>query len=85
MSMYKDSLLKRWNFSNGMDYAGLASRLTPLSSDDGIWGASISGLLDGNSPGPGLDANQGRTTTPRMEHILDTITAGTPLAYIYYF
>jgi hypothetical protein len=76
-----------------MDYAGLSSRLTPLSSDDGIWGASISGLLDGNSPGPGLNSNQGwgmqnynagDGSDAGLFINSTTITAGTPLAYIYF-
>jgi len=91
--IYDGTGSRTWNFSNGMDYAGLASRLTPLSSDDGIWGASISGLLDGNSPGPGLNSNQGwgmqnydggDGSYAGLFINSTTITAGTPLAYIYF-
>jgi hypothetical protein len=53
-----DNSARLWKFSNGMGFSSLASRAM-LSADDGIWGASITGTIDGNSPGPGLHQNAG--------------------------
>lgn len=89
---YDGTGTRTWNFSNGMNYATLSGR-TNLSEDDGIWGASRNGLLDGNAPGPGLNANQGwgmenynGGDTSYAGLYIDSmnITAGTALAYIYF-
>eukprot|EP00798_Chlamydomonas_sp_ICE-L_P032848 gene32848-biopygen6891 len=53
-----DSSVRKWCFSNSLNYATFADRVY-VSQDDGIWGAAIQGNLDGNSPGPGLQINTG--------------------------
>eukprot|EP00798_Chlamydomonas_sp_ICE-L_P032818 gene32818-biopygen14031 len=53
-----DSSVRKWCFSNSLNYATFANRVY-VSQDDGIWGAAIQGNLDGNSPGPGLQINTG--------------------------
>jgi hypothetical protein len=89
---YDGTGTRTWNFSNGMDYAGLSAR-SILSVDDGIWGASRSGLLDGNSPGPDLSTSQGwgmqnynggDSSQSGLYIDSTTISSGTALAYIYF-
>eukprot|EP00798_Chlamydomonas_sp_ICE-L_P013989 gene13989-biopygen23081 len=53
-----DSSVRKWCFSNLLNYATFANRVY-VSQDDGIWGAAIQGNLDGNSPGPGLQISTG--------------------------
>eukprot|EP00798_Chlamydomonas_sp_ICE-L_P030794 gene30794-biopygen16632 len=50
-----DSSVRKWCFSNSLNYATFADRVY-VSQDDGIWGAAIQGSLDGNSPGPASSA-----------------------------
>ena len=86
-----DSSVRKWCFSNSLNYATFANRVY-VSQDDGIWGAAIQGNLDGNSPGPGLQINTGwgiqnydsaDTAYSGLFNNSVTITSGTALAFIY--
>jgi len=44
-----DSSLRHWTFSSAMDYASIGSR-SYLSANDGVWGVTVSGDLDGATP-----------------------------------
>ena len=89
---YTSATPRKWNFSNGMGYSTLGSRLY-LSADDGIWGANAGGDLDGNSasglntagPSWGLqNLNASDSAASGLFIGSTTVTTGTALALIYF-